>query len=214
MRKTSVSLMALILLAAATTIAHAQTRAEPNNNQRAVLQWLKTKFNAAATYAENGPEGFDYIVLANIEGNATANLSNDAREALRLDETPGAASVFIVNPTTAQVIGAAQRLRLGGNITAGREVVNQRTNTPYNGEWAAADPPPPTRPSTLPPTRRASRPAAPARPSASGYSIECTSYERGNTSGVRCVDSDGRITGHECTSYGSGATFGIRCRDL
>ena|SRR5690625_2374846 len=45
------------------------------------------------------------------------------------------------------------------------------------------------------------------------WGSECTSYQTGNTTGVRCRDSTGHTWGNECTSYQTGNTFGVRCRD-
>lgn len=175
--------------------------AEPNANQRMVINWLESNLEADEVYIQNGPDGFDYVVRR--DGRVhPPDISVIAAEGLKLDETEGVVYVIVVNRAGSLVIGAAKRFSPSSSVLVHGSAVNLRASWPYGAStWKT--------------------PSEPSRPvrfrssaSSSGFGIECTSYERGNTQGVRCVDSDGRVTGNECTSYGSGATFGVRCRDL
>lgn len=64
-----------------------------------------------------------------------------------------------------------------------------------------------------PPAPVAPRSTPPRRPAGNTWGTECTSYQTGNTTGVRCRDSSGNTWGSECTSYQHGNTSGVRCRE-
>jgi len=147
-------------------------------------------FGALATLEADG--AYHVEPYGSLDRNA---LPGRLRSAMSNDAIPAGTIVRIVDSTGAAIL-QGMKARTGDILLSWK--VDPDTHTP--SQRAAPTAPP----RSAPPANSSTR---------STWGSECTSYQTGHTTGVRCRDSTGRTWGNECTSYQTGNTFGVRCRD-
>lgn len=173
-RFTLISLVALIGMAGAQAILE-------ELSVQGELAQLADFISAREITVQDGPEGRDYILLVDREEAVPAEWLTRMRAALAADDMEGVVSTFAVNQE-GQILAAARRLA-SGVIVTGEAALSPRSDLPGTGEVIPTIPTT-TRAGPLPP--RSSTPRRPSSSSGQTWGAECTTYQYGNTYGVRC----------------------------
>lgn len=175
---------------------------EPTPEQVPVIDFLEGSLPFTRVRVQNTIDGLDYLFTTENE-EAKPSWSALARNALGLDTTDGAVSVFIMD-ARGRILIAARRTA-GGVVLMAEAAIAARHSLPGRGELV---PPPVERVEAQP------RPGASA-PDPCAYVRGLSCYKPGAPRRLPTRDrpaSERDTWGAECTSYQYGNTTGVRCR--
>lgn len=196
----------LVSIIAVLSFVAAAQNTDPMPEQEHVINFLANHLQITRVQTQNTIDGSDYLFTTN-NTSAEPSWSGIARDALSLDANDGVVSLFILDEQGRILI--AVRRTTSGIILMGEAAIAPRQNLPGNGELI---PPPVERVeaqprSTTPPEKTAPNPCDYVR------SLECYKPGAVRRAPLQTSPADERNTwGSECTTYQHGNTYGVRCR--